>query len=134
MQDAQDDSTGHTVGPLSEDVLEDIDAGVRRTVEWLRAHGFDTTRSSDGQDVEHGPYVEMVVGARWLLQAECERLATLLRAYGVHPVPVGTNDGESVEIHGLYCPCTDEDQAAKIVVYELDDARLFAAMPCGMLN
>jgi hypothetical protein len=123
-----------TVDALPKDVLENIDAGVRRTVEWLRAHGFDTTRSSDGMDVEHGPYIEFVVGARWLLQAECERLATLLRTYGVRVVPTGTNDGESTEIRGQYCPVTDEDQAARVVVYELDDARLFGRMSGGMIN
>lgn len=133
-RDEQHETNTHTVEPLPADVLEDIDPGVRRTVEWLRAHGFDTTRSSDGQDVEHGPYIEFVVAQRWLMQTECERLATLLRAYGVHPVPAGTNDGESVEIHGLYCPVTDEDQAARVVVYELDDARLFGRMSGGMMN
>lgn len=131
MQDTQDkqhETSANTVEPLPEDVLADIDPGVRRTIKWLRAHGFDTTRSSDGMNAEHRPYVEFVVPQRWILQAECERLATLLRTYGVHTVPVGTDDGESVEIHGLYCPVTAEDQAARVVVYELDDARLCGRM------
>lgn len=137
MQDTrkeQHETHAHTVDPLPEDVLAEVDPGVRRTVEWLRMHGFDTTRSSDGMDVEHGTYIEFVVPQRWLMQAECERLATLLRTYGVRVVPAGTNDGESTEIHGLYCPVTDEDQAARVMVYDLDDARLFGRMSGGMMN
>lgn len=132
-QDVQNNSEHVAILPLDECTIARIDPGVRRTVMWLRENGFDTTSSADGeQDRLVELHIKIVVRARWLLQAESERLATLLHEWGIHVAPMGT--GEGVEIHGQYCPRTNEEQAAWMVVYGLDDKRLFGWMSINLMN
>jgi hypothetical protein len=91
---------------------------VHRTAELFREHGFNVTSASRASDIK------IVVEQRWLMVAECERIAELLLEHGVQPKRIGTTD-DGVEIHGLYDPMADEHQAATIVVKRLDDGRLF---------
>jgi hypothetical protein len=95
-----------------------IEQDVLRIAGWFCEHGY-TVRSASRDDG-----ICIIVEQRWLLVAECERIADLLKEHGVEPQRIGTTP-DGVEIHGLYDPIADEDCAAKIVVTRLDDSRLF---------
>jgi hypothetical protein len=131
-----------SVQPLDHDALESIDHGIRRTVQWLRENRFVTTESSAGGtviDLEtfDGPFIDrsrivMVVRERWLLQAESERLVTLLREWGIEPSPMGSDTG--VTVSAAYFPTQPEDHAAFVFLHGLDDDGLFGRISSGTMN
>ena len=66
---------------------DSLNPGIRLTVRWLRALGFETLDSGDGQTHEHGcdregPYVVMRVAAEKLLE-QADRLVQAVRDKGI---------------------------------------------------
>ena len=124
--------------PLDHDVLESIDHGIRRTVQWLRENGFVTTESSAGgtvidlesfdDPIVDRPRIVMVVRERWLLQTESERLVVLLREWGIEPSPMGSDTG--VTVSGGYFPTEPEDHSTFVFLHGLDDDGLFGRISC----
>lgn len=90
-------------------VLENLNPGIRRTVALIRARGFRTCDSGDGEthehpcDREHGYVVVQVEPAR--LVEEADRLASVLAGAGVRLAPQELEpvDGLS-HIQASYCP------------------------------
>lgn len=113
--------------------MDDLNPGIRRTVAFLRAHGFDTCDSGDGRTHDHPcdrpyPYVTMRCDpAR--LAAESDRLRGALTATGVlvvNSTRAWDHDGDSpagVTIGASYDPC---DGVGVIDLAGLDDDRLVA--------
>jgi hypothetical protein len=84
----------------------DINPGIRKTVEWLRSHGFNTCDSGDGETHDHEcdlpvPYVHMLVDDPDTLTSEANRLVGLLKKQGVEIVP---EDGTGLArvVHAAY--------------------------------
>lgn len=137
-QTTREGTRPESVHPLSAEQLQALDPGIRRTVAWMRAHGFRTTNSGDGKTkLERGccgalgmPHVAVVLENAARLQMDCEHLAEILRERGIDPQPMALAPGQ-VEIHGTYDPAQPSDRAAVIVLYGVDDAALFGAEPAG---
>lgn len=112
--------------------LEKLNPGIRRTVAFLREHGFDTSDSGDGHtNVAAGmegaldvPHVVVPAGPCSLI-GEAARLHSLLRLRGIDVAPNGRRDPEgedgAAEIHAIYDPA---DGSAVIVLLGVDDALL----------
>lgn len=91
----------------------DINPGIRRTVALLRAAGFATVDSGDGEthqydcDRDHG-YVVMVAEPA-VMVAECRRLAHVVHAAGLVVVPSAMEAPEvgQVTVEGSYSPADD---------------------------
>jgi hypothetical protein len=106
-----------------------LNSGIRRVVALLRAHGFATCDSGDGEthdyecDRDHG-YVAVVV-APAELATEADRLAALLRSAGVRIEPRGEEVVEGVtHIQASYCPA---DGVAVIDASPIHDRQLSGA-------
>ncbi len=109
----------------------DLDPGIRRTVQWLQARGFRTTDSGDGiakfqrEEPMEGaldyPHVVCVVAAS-LAVNEADRLADLVRGRGVKVVPNGRREKGQAEVEASYDPA---DCMAIIVLSGVGDAELF---------
>lgn len=104
-----------------------LNPGIVRVVEWLRANGFDTTDSGDGQTHDHPcdrPYPYVVMRG---VEADARRLAAHLRGLGI-PLPPSTEvwgEGETpigVMIQYTYNPVED---LGLVELIGLDDAQLF---------
>lgn len=110
--------------------LETLDPGIRRTVAWLRAHGFNTTDSGDGvtklaadppmECALDYPHVAILVEPHDLVDA-ADRLLALLLAAGVS-MPVPSMDVFRPCIEASYCPVQG---AALIVLCGVNDAMLY---------
>lgn len=134
---------GRTIPMVSTVPIDGLDAGIVKTVAYLRAHGFDTTDSGDGQsklrttlgaitpemratrtlpDVEVDctpmaiPHVFMVVAIPAMLVEEADRLAQLLRAAFVGRMPP-----RDMHIEASYDP---SNRVAVLALLGLDDASL----------
>lgn len=113
----------------------DLNPGIVRTVTWLRAHGFDTRDSGDGQTHQHAcdrgyAYVSARVDPARLIH-ECGRLVVLLAEAGLEVAPIARGfegaDGVSRPcIQGSYDP---GDGVAVIDLMGLCDAMLPASLP-----
>lgn len=106
--------------------MSDLNPGIRRTVALLRAHGFRTTDSGDGETHDYAcdravGYVAMQVEPGQLA-AEADRLAAVLRAAGVRVEPQGPEPVAGVaHIQASYCPA---DGIAVIDVSPIHDRLL----------
>jgi len=72
---------------LTQAEVDELNPGIRRLVGWLRANGFDTCDSGDGQTHDHEcdrsyPYVT-IIAPKWELVAQADRLNRLLVDVGV---------------------------------------------------
>lgn len=98
-----------------------LNPNIRRTVEWLQAHGFDTSDSGDGEthacecDRDYG-YVAMKVAPDQLI-TETRRLFRLLTERGLSVVDM--NDADRPCIQGSYDP--GDDSAVIDLIYINDD-------------
>lgn len=112
---------------MSEDtILNNLNPGIRRTVEFLRSHGFATCDSGDGVTKDFTcdpgmPYVHSTVDDPSSLIVEAERMKDLLEACGVaiHPL---SEAGEQPYIQADYSPA---DGIAAITLFYVTDAILF---------
>lgn len=109
-------------------VLEDLNPGIRRTVALLRARGFGTCDSGDGEthdhpcDREDGYVVVQVEPAR--LVEEADRLAAVLQGAGVRVMPRELEPVAGVtHIQASYCPV---DRIGLIDVSPIHDRQLRA--------
>lgn len=87
-----------------------MNPGIVKTVEWLRAHGFKTTDSGDGETHDYGcdlpiPYVHMLVAPE-KLASEAKRLQAELRSVGVVTLPQD-EEGTVPTIEASYDPQSD---------------------------
>lgn len=88
--------------PVS-DPLNDLNPGIRRTVLWLRSHGFATCDSGDGKTHDYScdrnhPYVVMRVAPDDMVPRTLD-LVKLLGMVGLEVVSVGhgfNSDGDSL--------------------------------------
>lgn len=94
-------------------ITDTLNPGIARTVAWLRANGFDTTDSGDGEMHEHDcdrgyPYVSMRG-----TEADARRLAGLLRGLGIALPPstevwaIGRDAPQGVSVSYSYDPADD---------------------------
>jgi hypothetical protein len=102
--------------------LGTLNPGIRKTVAWLRANGFQTVDSGDGKTHEYecdqeAPYVVMTARAHDLA-SKAGYLYFLLCHLGVPMVPIG---GDGVWIQATFDP---GDGSALIQIENLDDALL----------
>lgn len=102
----------------------ELDPGIRETVRWLRAHGFDTCDSGDGEtkDIDDDcaldvPHVFMEVEPAEELKMEADRLVRLVDTL---KLPMAIYE-ESVHIEATYDPV---DGIALLMLQGLDDAVL----------
>lgn len=100
----------------------DLNPGIRKSVALLRAWGFDTVDSGDGETHTHEcdreePYIVVRVAPRALI-TESNRLARLLAQRGVTVVPLGSPDAGGVAIQASYEPA---NQIAVIDVMGIHD-------------
>lgn len=114
------------VKPLLEGELDDLDEGIRKTVEWLREQGFETTDSGDGSKaatmectLDH-PNVAIRIDDPDKLQFEADRLMGLLEEKCVDVAPQGM-EGEPY-IQATYDPA---DGSAIILLAYVNDELLF---------
>lgn len=111
---------------------DELTPGIRHTVIWLRALGFETTDSGDGiANVAAGmleamdfPNVAMVVEPHKLL-GEASRLMALLVDAGIHVEAQGL-DPKAVSIQAMFDPA---DESATLLLMGVDDSLLFASSP-----
>lgn len=95
---------------MTDDLPDDINPGIRKTVEWLREQGFDTCDSGDGAthmaecDRDH-PYVVMTVEPSRLIE-ETHRLRAALETLGLEVVNMGPDPNDGVSIQASYDPVT----------------------------
>lgn len=107
-------------------ITENINPGIRRTVEWLNANGFKTCDSGDGATHEFEcdrpcAYVVIRVVPEVLI-TETARLAELLRSRGVEVGDLN-EEGTTPFIQGAYVPGSAAE--ATIDMQNVDDAMLF---------
>lgn len=107
-------------------VLESLNPGIRRTVALLRARGFRTCDSGDGEthdhacDREDGYVVVQVEPAR--LVDEADRLAEVLQGAGVRVTPRQLEPIDGVtHIQASYCPV---DRIGLVDVSPIHDRQL----------
>ena len=105
---------------------DDINHGIRRTVEWLNEKGFETCDSGDGRthlyecDRDY-PYVVMrVKPERMVIRALF--LQDLLKAEGVELSPIGLEPC----VQASYDPV---NQTAFLDLMNVDDTLLFGTVP-----
>ncbi len=111
-----------------------VNPGIQRTVALLRAHGFETTDSGDGQTHDFTcdqpmPYVHIQVVPASALIARADDLLRLITKYGVSFAdspfsPDGEIIGPHLEAH--YSPA---DGLATISLFNVDDAALLRNDP-----
>lgn len=116
--------------------LENLDAGIYRTVLWLRGENFDTTDSGDGvskfeeaeelgedppEDVLDYPTVAILVDSDKLVE-ESHRLLGLLVERGI-PLEEISGDEDAPCIEGSYDPA---NEVGIIMLANVDDSMLFA--------
>lgn len=107
-------------------VLETLNPGIRRTVALLRARGFRTCDSGDGETHEHpcdreGGYVVIQVDPARLVE-EAERLVHVLSGAGVRIAPQELERVDGVtHIQAIYCPV---ERIALIDVSPIHDRQL----------
>lgn len=85
------------------DLPNDINPGIIRTVQWLRSHGFETCDSGDGDTHLHTcdrdyPYVAMRVDPKDMV-TQANELVFLLNRAGLAVVPMAygfNEDGDSL--------------------------------------
>lgn len=87
--------------------MNDLNPGIRATVEWLTKNGFKTTDSGDGETHAHEcdqpvPYVHMLVPPSRLVR-EADRLVELLKGEGIVCEPMN-EDGTSPFVQASYNP------------------------------
>ena len=116
-----------TLPPIN---LDAVNPGVRRLVALLRANGFDTADSGDGQTREFEcdpgyPYVHMVVRDPYQMITEADRLMVLLHGWGVE-VEGLDEDGSCQNIDASYDP-KRTDAKAVIALINVVDADLVNA-------
>jgi hypothetical protein len=111
---------------LSDKEYEELDVGIRKTVQWLREHGFETTDSGDGSKAAtmecalNYPNVAIRIDDVDALQFEADRLYELLEEREIDVAPQGT-DGEPF-IQATYDPA---DGSSIIVLAYVNDELLF---------
>lgn len=107
-------------------VLESLNPGIRRTVALLRARGFRTCDSGDGETHDHpcdreGGYVVVQVEPARLAE-EADRLASVLQGAGVR---VRAQELERIDgvthVQAMYCPI---DRVGVIDVSPIHDRQL----------
>ena len=116
--------------------LDDVDPGIRRTVAWLRSHGFNTTDSGDGVTKfrlakERGeepmdcaieiPHVHIPLKCAENGIATADRLMRVLR----DQAGLVVNQGD---IQVVYDPAV---RMSILSLYNVDDARLFGTHSGG---
>ena len=101
--------------PVSEEPdYDELDPGIRETVRWLRAMGFDTCDSGDGKSLDYA-HVFIQVRPPMGLESECKRLHFLLTQAGCCIEPVGHS---KIWIEGTYDP---SDGSAIIALIGVND-------------
>ncbi len=108
-----------------------LNPGIRETVRMLRAHGFDTSDSGDGETHEHEcdpewSYVAIIVAPANLCE-EADRLVVVLRKYGIEAQPMSMDeDDDAVIVEAMYNPL---DGMALLYITNVhdDDLRPYAA-------
>jgi hypothetical protein len=103
------------------DVPDDLNPGIRKTVEWLRSHGFNPVDSGDGVTHEcdrDEAYCVMSVDSDKLV-AEAARLCLLLESNGIMVSPQGPD--ALVSIQATYDPA---DGSSVIDLAGMDDGLL----------
>lgn len=102
-----------------------LDTGIKRTVELLRAAGFDTTDSGDGKSKPEDersfgdtPHVVIKAKEEYCMWLEARSLKDFVRSLGVEVLPIGRGD---VYIEATYDPV---DNSAVIVLFGLHDGML----------
>ena len=114
---------------LSNDETQKLDPGIRRTVSWLRRHGFETTDSGDGiskmidatpeDGVLNTPHVVMVIDP-FRMEADSHRLLDLFDDHGVTLRVQGSKD-DGVQILASYDPA---DRVAVLMLTGFNDEKL----------
>lgn len=121
---------GQAITPLAEDEIAALDPGIRRTVVWLREHGFETSDSGDGisklaagdSEALEVPHVVMEVHKHDLIE-EADRLTRILsEERSIEVAQTSAQPGAAPEIQASYDPA---NEIAIIVLLGLDDERLF---------
>ena len=107
---------------------EKLNVGIRKTVKWLRKHGFQTCDSGDGKTADFGcdrgcPYVVSEVEPN-MLTVESNRLCDMLTARGIEVLSM-TMEGRSPTIHASYSPT---DRHAFVDIMFLEDSMLTPVM------
>jgi len=136
-------------------VQREYDKGIGMTVEWLQAHGFETTDSGDGVskpeagevgeggvvEVQAFPHVVAVVPPE-ALAGEADRLACMLAERGIALQPQGRAievepNGTPADLHQgptLLASYDPADGSAVLFLANVDDALLFGSevlLPLG---
>ncbi len=110
-----------------------IDKDIRKTVKFLRDHGFDTCDSGDGYskfEVDPGaealdyPHVFIQVSDPITLTAHADRLARLLKDHGIPIDDIGHDPAPN--IHATYDPA---NSVAIIMLSNVDDILLLDILP-----
>lgn len=126
----------------TETPIEEMNPGIRRTVQWLRSHGFQTCDSGDGKTREHEcdrptAYVTIRVAPE-KMHEEADRLFALLKAHGVDleadyekiaeaHAEGKLNEGDTVFLATLEAMYAPADGVAVLDLACVDDARMFPA-------
>lgn len=105
----------------------DLCPGIRRTVEWLQAQGFETTDSGDGYsnagmgcELPHANVFMACEPAK--LIEEADRLYGLLAQKGIETMPLVPEGFQPPHITTSYDP---SDGVAVLCLFYLDDKQLF---------
>ena len=119
---------------MSKLLPDDLNPGIRRTVQWLNDGSFQTCDSGDGKTHEHAcdrdyPYVVIRCDPMYLV-GEADRLRRSLREIGISLKAQGHALNESGK---LFCACIQAsydpvDRMALIDLMGVDDAMLSAAL------
>lgn len=111
---------------LSDEEIGQLDKGIRKTVQWLRSHGFETTDSGDGTKVAtmecalNYPNVTIRLESPDDLMWEADRLKHCLEAEGIEVEPQSMDN--SPFIQATYDPA---DGSSTILLAYVDDLYLF---------
>ena len=106
-----------------------LNPGIRRTVRWLRHHGFTTVNSGDGKTHQcecdaNYPFVTITVPPEGLV-AEADRLYALLRGLNIPVTHLNENGStDSVALDATYFPL---DRTSVLSLTGLDDMMLQGA-------
>lgn len=114
--------------------MKNLCPGIRRTVEWLRPHKFETTDSGDGVSNEgmEGalPYPNVFMTApAFILIRESRRLRVLLEERGIDVAPLRAEDPQPPHIEVSYDPSSN---IGIICLFNVDDALLFGSSPASV--
>lgn len=105
-----------------------INPGIRRTVDMLRAAGFDTQDSGDGVTKSYAcdigvPYVHMLVPSPAALVTEADRLMTIVETLGV-VLEDQNEQGTAKQVTADYTP---HDGLCFLTLWNVTDADLWPA-------